>query len=279
MSLLETVERLGLMEPIGVLVDPGEAIRFIEYLPQLEWHQAYVAMLLIRSKGLKEQYGFKGTDHSLEIRIVPGYHRDPRFRLYLLIRRFAVLAQFSDQYYIYERHTKDGVEIYRIPQPLVAIMVSPNPSDWVRASVDTVMEFLDSLRQAMLNPERASEFVRRLDVRLGANAMRRSKHMFHVIDIDDRALIPEIETAVQEILGYMPARIETKRGEHILVKVSELTGERARRWFQTIPKMVEEINRRLNAEPPVVEYKKNFQEPVPGTKYRDYVPRFRPPER
>mgnify|MGYP000654457298 CR=1 FL=1 len=264
--LRDKVYSLNLHKPVGIMVDPEEALKFIEFLPDIEWSQAYVVLLLIRSRELKEKYGFKGSDHSLSIHIVPGYYDDPKFKLYLVLRRYAVIAKHSSDYYIYERHTSEGVEYYPVPQPLVGLMVSPNPSDWVRASIDTVNEFIGSLREAMMNPERAGDIVRRIDVRLGANAMRRVKHLYHQIDIDDKSLVPEVEAKVQEILGYMPARIITKRGEHILVKVSDLSKEQAKRWFNEIPKLL-------------IEYKKNFQEPLPGTIYRDCVPRFKPPER
>ena len=275
----DLIHKLGLDKPIGIMVEPEETIKFIEYLPDIEWYQGYVVLLLIRSKGLKEKYGFKGSDHALSIHVVPGYYDDPKFKLYLVLRRYSVIAQHSHEYYIYERHTDEGIEYYRIPQPLVALMVSPNPTNWVRASVDTVNEFVNSLRESMHNPQLASDIVRRIDVRLGANSMRRTKHVFHMIDIDDRSLINIVEKEVQEILGYMPARIITKRGEHILVKVSEFTKNQARRWFSEIPLLIDTINKVYGFEEPVIEYKKNFQEPVPGTKYRDYVPKFKPPEK
>jgi len=274
----ENIEKLGLTDPVGIMVHPEETVEFIRFLPDIEWNQAYVVLLLIRSKGLKEKYGFKGSDHSLSLHVVPGYYDDPKFKLYLVLRRYAIIAEYSEEYYVYERHVGDNVEIYRVPQPLVALMVSPNPSDWVKASVDTINEFVNSLRDALLNPERAGEIVRRIDVRLGANSMRRTKHIFHMIDIDEKTLIPEVEEKVQEIVGYMPARVITKRGEHILVKVSEFTKNQAKKWFSEIPKFINELNKSLNTEEPMVEYKKNFQEPVPGTKYRDYIPRFMPPE-
>ena len=271
------IVELGLDSPVGAMVDPHMCWEFVEFLPELEWHQAYVVLLLIRSKGLKEKYGFKGSDHSLSIHVVPGYYDDPRFKLYLVLRRYAVLMEYSSEYYVYERHTGDGVELYRIPSSLVALMVSPNPADWVRASVDTATEFINSLRDAMNNPAEAGRIVRRMDVRLGANAMGRTKRLFHMIDVDDMDVAREVEDKVVELLGYLPARIRTKRGEHILVKVADFSRDTAKRWFTVMPKFIKEINQ--GREEPVVEYKKNFQEPVPGVKYREIVPVFIPPEK
>jgi len=279
MMFKEKIYSLELDKPVGIMVEPKETIKFIEFLPDIEWNKAYVVLLLIRSKGLKEKYGFKGSDHSLSLHVVPGYYDDPKFKLYLVLRRYSVIAKYSKEYYIYERHSNEGIEYYKIPQPLVALMVSPNPSDWIKASVDTVSEFISSLRDALINPERADEIIRRIDVRLGANAMKRTRHIFHMIDIDDRSLISEVESKVQEIIGYVPARIITKRGEHILIKVSDFTRNQAKEWFNKIPKYIDELNKSVSSKEPIIEYKKNFQEPVPGTLYRDYIPKFKPPER
>ena len=166
-SVYSLVEELGLLNPVGHMLNPEETLKFIEYLPEVKWYEAYVAMILIRSKGLKEKFGFKGTDHSLEIKIVPGYRTHPKLSLYLLLRRMSVLAQHSSEYYTYERHINaNKVEIYRVPPELVVIMVSPNVSNWVKASTATVKEYVESLMHSVLNPESASRLVRRIDVRL-----------------------------------------------------------------------------------------------------------------
>ena len=265
-------------EPIGSMVDPKETIKFIEWLPDIEWHEAYVALLLVRSRELKERFGFKGSDHCLMIKFVPGYHRNVKLKLFLLLRRMALLAYHAPQIFIYERHADDEVEVYRIPRELVAVMLSPNPSRWVKASVDTCEEFMSSLLDAMMNPQNASNIVRRIDVRVGANAMRRVRHVFHLIDVDDTSLARELEEKIVEILGYLPARITTARGVHYLIKVSSFNKEMAKKWFSTIPKVVDELNN--GREPQVIEYKKVFQEPVPGILYKgNHVPRFYPEER
>lgn len=263
---------LNLDIPIGTMREPAETIKFIEFLPPIQWHQAYVVLFLIRSKGLKEKYGFKGTDHAIEIKVVPGYLDNPKLRLYLELRRLAIQAQFSDQLILYERYTKDGIEYYHVPSELMTIMVSPNPADWVKAGAKTVDEFVESLKDAVMNPESRDRLVRRLDVRFRSNAMRHTRHVFHMIDIDDKTLVSEIAEKVREILGKCPPMIITPNGAHLLIKVSDFDSKTAKRWFNEIPKFLEKFNEK--GKPPIVEYKKNFQEPVPGILYRGFVPKF-----
>ncbi len=277
MELMDFVKGIGVGGPVGTMVDPRETLRFLEFLPDVEWFQGYVVLLLIRSKNLKEKYGFKGSDRSLSLHVVPGYYDNPKFKLYMVLRRYAVLHEFSSELYVYERHVGDGIEYYRIPTELVALRVSPNPTDWVRAEVDTINEVVLSLRDAVFNPGRADDIVRRIDVQFCANAMKHTRHVFHMIDVDEWSIVKDVETYVQELLGYMPARIVTKNGEHLLIKVSSFDRDTAKRWFGHIRDYVNEVNEVYGEE--VVEYKKNFQEPVPGVKYCDIVPRFYPSER
>jgi len=266
--LREKIENLGLIDPIGILVQPEETIRFLEFLPDLEWHQAYVSLLIVRSSGLKEKYGFKGSDHVLSIKVIPGSVEDPKFRLYLNLRRLCLLADHSQELYSY-RH-KDT--LFMIPKNVVAVMISPNPADWVRASVDTITEFLNGMRESIVG----SIQLRRLDTLLGANCMRRFRHLFHMIDIDDPSLVPEILEKVQEILGYIPARIFTRRGVHLLIKVSSFNKNQAKKWFLTIPDFVKSLN--TSEEKTLVEYKTNFLDPLPGSVYKGIVPVFKEPE-
>jgi len=279
MSLLDQARSLGVDRPVGAMADPAETLKFIEWLPGIEWFEAYVALLLIRSKGLRERFGFKGSDHCLRIEVVPGYLEDPRLRLYLVLRRLALLAASSDQLYLYERHTDRGIERYPIPPELATVMVTPNPANWVKASLDAARELMDSMYGAVMNPGRAGDIVRRIDVRLGANAMRRTRHVFHMIDVDDRSLFKEVLDMVHGYLGYRPAHIETPNGGHVLVRVGGFDRDTARRWFSEVPKRLGEMARGAG-DPKLIEYKKNFQEPAPGIRYRgDFVPRFRPEER
>ena len=270
-GLLDLVRELGIDKPIGSMVNPTEVIEFIEFLPDLEWWQAYVVLVLVRSKGLKELYGFKGSDFTLGLKAVVGALSNPKLRLYQVLRRYSVVREYSDQCYLYEK----GGRYYRIPKDLVCIMVCPNPADWVTASIDTVKEFMDSMRESIISG--TPSVLKRIDVRLAANCMRRTKAYFHMIDIDSHEAVNDVLMEVQELLSYLPARIVTPHGMHVLVPVHEFDKETARRWFRNIDEVIDRIN--LDYGGGAVEYKKVFQEPVPGIEYRGIIPKFLPPEK
>ena len=277
-SVYELANIMGMDTPIGLLVEPEETLKFIDFLPDIKWYQGYVVLMLIRTKGLKEKYGFKGSDHSLSLHVVHGYTMFPKLKLLQMIRKLSIQGYYSETIYTYYRHIGGGeVEAYTIPSQLITIQVSPNPSNWIRAGLTTLKEFMESLYSAMFNPERADEIIRRIDTRYHSNNMRYTETYFHMIDVDDQSLIPEVEQLVQEHLGYLPARIVTRRGEHILVPVKEFTKQQAREWFLKVPRKINDLNK--DYEEPMVEYKKNFQEPVPGVLYKEIVPRFKPPEK
>ena len=269
-------------------MDESEARRFVEWLPGIKWNEAFVVMILIRSKMLKEKYGFKGTDHVLKIEIVPGYHSFWRRRLLSKIKRFAVLAYYSDEVYEYVRYkpgTREPDEVIPVPRELVGVMVSVNPADWVRASAKAVEEFSMSLVDGMYNPGEAPRIVRRVDLRVPALCMKYSKRVFHMIDLDTKhgPVVSGFESRLREVLGYVPARVETPHGYHYLIRVSSFDRDLARKWFggfvEELSEIREEYAEVLGLEgddvEKLIEYKKNFQEPVPGTLYQgSFVVRF-----
>ena len=217
---------------IGLLVDEAELRKFIEWLPDIEWNEAYVVMILIRSKLLKKEFGFKGTDHTLKLEIVPGYLVRWRERLLRKIKQFAVLGYYSEELYEYIRYkpgTREPEEILNIPNKLIGIMVSVNSADWVKASVKAVEEFNMSLWEAMRNPEKADRLVRRIDLRIPALCMKYAKHRFWQIDVDTKntEAIWELEILLRKTIGYVPARIETPHGYHYLVPIYRLEEARA----------------------------------------------------
>ena len=271
-------------------IDTGMVGYFIDWLPSIDWNECYVVMLLIRSKMLKKKFCFKGTDHTLSMRIVPGYHSDWRDRLYRVVLRYAVWKQYAPYLFMYTRYepgTRTPKEYIQVPSELVGVMVSVNPADWVKVSVKAEEEFNMSLWEAMLNPEEASRLVRRIDLRIPALAMKHAKHRFHMIDLDTKNsnVIDDFEDRLRKTLGFIPARIETPHGYHYLIPVYRFDNDTAKKWFKeflpSIPKLKKTYAEWLGIIDSrdidkLVEYKKDFQEPVPGIPYQgDFIPVFR----
>ena len=273
------------------VADEGELRRFTEWLREPEPTEGYLLQLMIRSKGLKERYGFKGSDHALKFEWVPGYKPLWREELVLKVKRLAVLAERSDELFVYVRHrpgTTEVEEVVRVPPPLVALFIHVNPSRWIKAAEATAKEIVESLTAA-LGTEEYWRVVRRPDRRFHANLARYQRRLFYQVDLDDRSLQGEVEAIILEALGFLPARILTPRGIHYLIPVGDFTPEQAMRWYGNRKKGIvgaQERLARLGEEhtgekgEPLLEVKKHPLEPVPGTLYKgEYVVRFKPEER
>ena len=57
----------------SLVVDERELLRFVKWLPPISPGEAYEVVLMVRSTGLRDEYGFKGSDHKLDSRLVHGY--------------------------------------------------------------------------------------------------------------------------------------------------------------------------------------------------------------
>jgi len=109
--------------PIGKMKDPKETINFIEWMPDLTMPEhAYFAMLLVRAKEKRTLFGYRGKEKALAKVLVPGYLRNPKLRLYLELRKLALLAEYSHELFVYERHESGSnkvSEIWRYPPEIV----------------------------------------------------------------------------------------------------------------------------------------------------------------
>ncbi|MCD6411519.1 MAG: hypothetical protein J7L20_03730 [Thermoplasmata archaeon] len=257
---------------IGNLICEDEMEKFVDWLPDLSEDEVYVVLLLVRGKEFREKHGFKGKDRCLKLEIVPGYLSDPKHRLKQVIKRLALIASHAHELYDYEKVENGKIIRYKFPKEAIAVMISPNPGRWIRATVEAISDFVQSMYQAFQAREREFEIVRRMDLRFKAYCMKYKHTLFHQIDVDKKWLIPRVERKIEEILGCIPAKVTTPNGCHFLVKVADFDKETAKRWFSEMPKFVNELQKEYGEK--VVEIKKDFQEPVPGVLYRGFVPKF-----
>jgi len=253
----------------SLLVDEKEFIKFLEWLPPLREDEAYEIVLMIRSTGLRDMYGFKGSDHKLQSKVVHGYlsERIPyveglpfrniehwRLRLYEDVKRLAIEAVKTDWFYIrYKEGTREVNEVLKVPPQLTALYISINPSNILKATLSTVKDILEATWTiAGSNKPIIKEIFRRPDERYHANIMKHTKTRFHTVDIDDQELSNKILQIITETLEYKPPTITTKRGKHILINLEELTKN------NTINKWIGKQNKEI---PPIIEnYKKHHNE-------------------
>ena len=236
----------------SLVVDERELLRFVKWLPPISPGEAYEVVLMVRSTGLRDEYGFKGSDHKLDSRLVHGYlsERLPdapgiplpgaehwRLRLYEDVKKLAVAAVGAEWYYVkYRPGTRVPEAVYKIPHQLMGLYVAINPASVMRAALSTVKDVLESVwTMAESGSRNMAELFRRPDTRYHANAMKHSVTRFHTIDIDDPGLAARVLKLVREELGFRPATIRTRRGIHILVNLPALE-ERGviSRWVGTM---------------------------------------------
>lgn len=221
----------------NLVVDKKELVNFLEWLKSLREDEAYEVILLIRSTGLRDKYGFKGTDHKLDSKVIHGYLneiiKNPpvfnkpvehwRLRLYEDILKLGAEAVNVPWYYMkYVPGTRIVDSVYTVPPELIGVFISINPSNAMKASLSTVKEVIDA-SYTIASTGRIKEAFRRPDMRYHANIMRHTKTRFHTIDVDDEKLGRRFIDLFTDIFGFKPAIIRTVRGYHILVDIELLS--------------------------------------------------------
>ena len=222
----------------SLIKDEKMLLDFISWLPPIREDEAYLIVMMIRSTGLRDIYGFKGSDHKLASKLIHGYLSEVvtkvpflplrnvehwRLRLYEEITRFAVSAVQSRWYYVkYKAGTREVDEVFLVPPQLIAIYISINPTRILRASLSTVKDVEEAVWTIAEGRATVKSVFARPDERYHANAMKHTRTRFHVIDVDDKELAERVLEVVTEALGFTPPRIVTRRGMHILLNLEEL---------------------------------------------------------
>jgi len=223
-------------------------------LPELEEEHAYLLMLICRSRFMKQMRGAKIRDTVLEKSVIIWGEkwRDALFRR---IKRFSILAENADKLYV--------VKSNYVPPSATGIMIVLNQARIKNAVVD----FLNEVTKIVILENRL-EAIGRLENIWFGSLHKRTKKRFHVLDVDtmDAEILSEIEAILEKYGGWW-AKIETFRGVHYIL---DLTAIDVRRFFpefvrKEYPKLQEKY--RDEEGKPLIEYKKEALEPVPGTMY------------
>ena len=247
---------------VSLIIDKNELWKFISWLPPLEGDQAYEVVLMIRSTGLRDKYGFKGSDHKLMSKVVHGYLSSKirglagvpmdeielwRYRLYEDIERMGILGKQGRWSYIkYKSGSNKEIEtVYDVPHELLGLLISINPSSIMKASLSTIRDIEEAV-WSMASGEgkqRIRDFFRRPDERYHANIMKHMMTRIHTIDIDDMELSKKVLGVVRRSLGFTPPVIRTRRGIHILVNMDDLKRRKLIEFWiggqdKRIPKLV-----------------------------------------
>jgi hypothetical protein len=230
----------------SLIADRKLLIEFIEWLPPLRITEAYEVLLMVRSTGLRDKYGFKGSDHKLDSRVVHGYLSEIipsnisvpfagreywRLRLYEDIVKLTVEATNAEWFYVHHKPGSRDIEyIYRIPWQLMGVMISINPANIMKASLSTVKDVIEAM-WGIAGGAGLRDKYRRPDTRYHANCMKHTITRFHTVDIDNEYLSKRFLELVSSTFGYRPAIIKTRRGIHILINIEFLSERRLHRLY------------------------------------------------
>ena len=213
-------------------IDLHETVKFIQFLPRISEREGYLVQMMIRPKGI-EWIPLK--ERVIQQKVVHGYHswRDPvigweywRTRMLgTIINMYAIVRHgFID----FVERSGDGevTGIHPVPKLSLVIMVMVNPSNVLRASIDTVNNVVSSVYSVL--EENDIHRFRRPDIEYYSSVARRHRTVFHEVDIDDPDLVTRVAESMKKTMKEIPPFITTPNGVHFLVRIDEpgwVTGE------------------------------------------------------
>ena len=228
---------------------------FVNNLPDLKEGQCYLLLLSLRSRYVKEKFGIKLPDTVLEREIVYWYYDDWRDVFIRKVKKLATLGEHAEDIYVIR---KGGTE-YIVTKDVLGIFAVINPSDVRKALADLSNEIISS---ALITGD--LKYIANIKKRWFGCLHRRTRTIFHTIDIDDKFLFDSVLSKLRKYTHpYMI--IETPRGFHFIVHIPSL-GEKAKDYFEYFVSCdLDDLRRRFSKDK--IEYLKQGLEPVPGTLY------------
>ena len=261
----------------SLLVDETELSYFLQWLPDINWDECYLMFMMPRVRKLKSIYGIAFKESVVARAVVPGYVNDWRDRFIREARKLGILGYHSSKLYLAYKRNEKGVIIRSIPVPwdTIGIFLVLSPSNWVKASLNTINQALSTISKTYNNPTAFRTEFTRIDKLFHSNIHKLGKGRYHIIDLDtkDESIVSKLEEYLCNALGFIPPRISTPHGYHYIIELKEMNDELKKKWFGRggfKDKMIDLFGELL-------EYKdKSVQIPLPGTVYQGtHIVRFR----
>lgn len=148
-------------------------------------------------------------------------------------------------------YKQDGVEI---PQEALALYISPNPRDLVKASYNTIKALADLLKEGKsFNPHQEA---------LTQIQKSCSRKLYSVFDIDCGEEYRDIVNRVRDFFQCRVSVIKTRGGIHVLVEHAKIPEKRKRDWYSFMSSLDN------------VDVKGDCLIPVPGCLQGGFLPYF-----
>ena len=265
MSVADIVHQRG-----SLLVDENELHKFVSWLPDINWDECYLVFMIPRTRKFKEMFGTSIKETVIERLVVPGYVDSWRDKFIRHVRKLGILGYYSSELYTMRKH---GYDI-SVPWEVLGILVCLNACNWVKASLDTVEDYISIVRRVYSSPEAFSREMKRIDMMFYSNLHSTCRGRFHLIDLDtrDEGTVSIVEEVLEMVFSRVPPKITTPHGYHYIIDTQAMPVELRAQWFAKggIRDML--VDRFRN----VLEYKDSVvQSPVPGTVYQgSHIVRF-----
>lgn len=238
-----------------IITDEQALREFIDWLPELQYDEKYYLCLFARNKYCKELTHIKSDKAQLK-RFVSDKER-----------MFDKIKQLEVELEAYKQKQTP------VPQEALALYILPNPRNMMKATINTMVKLAQSIRDqnVMMNPHQEA---------LSEIQKSKSRTVWVDFDLDYKPpsegetcidkmrplqYLNNLRTQISNIVGVEAEvkYLETRGGYHILVNPQSVAEDKTKSWYQSMTKILPEIDQ-----------VGDMMIPVPGTYQGGFTPKF-----